>query len=140
MIFLIKCFGNEHIDINYAIVAISEETKKEILNAKEVFQMGKSKLPSLWRLHLWSGAANFFESLAEELTEEEEDLYENDCVAALTKERAEALVKDIHPVRTECDQMLISEEGFNFSMYPKHMSYEIETTSISYDLLLKEQT
>lgn len=149
MIVVIKVSKSEfEDDFDVAVIDINDELKKSILNARELFQMVKTKEPSLAYLAIWDCSPAYyreFGTLFDEndddcLSDEERDKFECDEYILLDEDRRKEIFDvggDVGPLRTETDRLIITDEHFYWRAHPKHSDGWVETRMLSFDVLLK---
>jgi hypothetical protein len=118
----------------YALVELTDEAKKEILARRELHQMVKSRDKDVWDLTFWGIPGEFYDDLDPEewLTVEEQAVFESKEWIVL---EADFGIHD-DAARTECDRMVINDDGFYWKCIVKHTDVYIETTKIPYEALL----
>ncbi len=131
-----------------AVINITDELRKTIVEARELFQMVRSKNPELSSLVLWNGAPYFYkeegtlfceESGEDKLTDVERYIFETEEYLILTEKTRNQLFDDAPeeagPARTCIDQLIIGETGFYWRSTPKHSDGVAETRTILYRTL-----
>jgi len=135
-------------DLDYAVLRITPEMKRRVMQARELFQMAKSKQDDIVEIVLNDASPEYYpyhalntddlESEDDELEccfdEKELELYKDNGVGIMKEDFAIGMEEK----RTECDQLHISEEGFYWSCYPRHCSITISTENLGYDGLLND--
>lgn len=116
----------------HALVELTDDAKKEVLARRELHQMVKSRDKDLWNIDFWGIPGEFYDELNIEdlLTDELQAEYES---------KGWLVVPDGFEVteeasRTECDRMVISDDGFWWKCIVKHTEVYIETTRLPYEV------
>ena len=124
----------------YALVEIKDELIKEIAAVRKAFLTVKGLHDNLYEMYLWDGLATFYTShafldLEERLTESQLKTLEDGVPLEVTE--GFKLDED-HIDRTECDQMIIREDGVAWYCIPKHSDTTATTALIPYETLFKD--
>jgi hypothetical protein len=127
-------------DAWYGLVLVDLDKKalRGIIELKELYQMVKSKAPSLHEMRFLDAVPfTFYEDAAIDLVlnEEEQEKFEGDEYLVLPKERD--LEKLGSPARTELDALVLSDESISFRAFPKHADFSIASTEVMFDQLVE---
>jgi len=100
-----------------------------------MFKMVQARDPGVWSLRFWGIPGDFYDSLDTEacLNELQATLLESQ-EWVLMPDTYEAPIDDA--VRTDCDQMVVVEDGFYWKCSMKHTDVSIETSRIPFEVLL----
>lgn len=127
-------------DCDYAVIDITKELAAEILRRRKAFTKMKEEDSALWEMYFWggtqeciSGSSLFFTEIdPPPLSKDQETLLEDNGFLELPEDfKVEA--DDI--LRTECEQMVIREDGVCWYCIPKHADVNITTESLKYGLI-----
>ena len=151
MIFILKCYCSEGIqDCDLAVVHITEEYKKTLLEYRELFQMAKNKSPNLASMHYWDGTADYYAEYGsivrpgkhkedEFLLGELHTQYEDGGVVTITAQVDLECFEAVYPARMECDQVIVTAEGVCWEANPKHADdARCQTASLPWEVLLPQ--
>jgi hypothetical protein len=117
-------------DCALALVQIDKELAKKILERRKLFLQERGNDVELVEKYYWSGSAHFYENGGKVDELYDEHLTDDDLV-----ELDEDPVKRTEEMRTECDQMIIREDGVAWTMIPKHSDIYITTSIIPYAMV-----
>lgn len=119
----------------YAVVELTDEARKEVLARRELHQMVKSRDRDLWDLTFWGMPGEFYDDIDTEdlLTDEQQAELESKEWLVLPDD-SDIDVSDA--ARTECDRMVINDDGFYWKCIAKHTDVYIETSKIPYEAVL----
>jgi hypothetical protein len=132
----------------YAWVEIDPAQVQALMSLKEAFQAAytsghKASGQSLYEMWFWdhgtTGTARFYENLELEdfLTEEEITVFERRDLLVVPDERQLGdTFEEKDPERTDCDQVVITDDSVSFFAYPKHGDFSVRTSSITFEALL----
>jgi hypothetical protein len=118
----------------YALVTFGDDVKKEVLVRRELHQMVKSRDKDLWNMDFWGIPGEFYDNLNVEdcLTDEQQAILESNGYVVLPDDFE---VSD-EASRTECDRMVVGDDGFWWKCVVKHTDVYIETTRLPYEIAL----
>ena len=118
----------------YALVYLTDDAKKEILTRRELHQMVKSRDKDLWNIDFWGIPGEFYDTLNTEdlLTDEQQAEFESKQYLIMPDD----FVLEDEGARTECDRMVIGDDGFWWKCIVKHSDVYIETTRLPYEVAL----
>jgi hypothetical protein len=152
MIFLLKCHCSEGIDdCDLAVVTITEVRKAQLLECRELFKMAKLHAAELATIRFWDSAPEYFAEYGSVvrqgdngsdkylLTPEEEGLYNDAAHLLISDEREKVLFEGATKAHTECDQLVINEDGFHWRNISKHTDGWCETCSLPWEVLLPQE-
>jgi len=139
MKFLSKNYVSNESDAGgYALITLDDTTVKTILERKELHQMVKSKDNSLMTLEFWGGEAEFFDCYVGQLLEETLTAKEweglEDCSLIRVSDSFE--LPDDKRTRTDCDRMVVREDGITWSASCHYGSGTFETRELSFDEMI----
>lgn len=122
----------------YALITIDDAAKKEILEARELFQMVKGKNKSLTTMEFWDGRAEHFSCDFEDAfdAEQMEALEDKSFVVVPDNTTLESF-PTAQESRTVCDCLVVTDTGFYWNALNKHTNDAVETPELSYELLVK---
>lgn len=131
----------------YAIIFIGDDARKEILEAKELWQMVKSKNPSLDDLRFWDARACHFSCYDEEeafVEHQRKELEEkgyfilSDAVEIEDENDFDigGIFEGAEWSRTDCDRLVVDEHGFYWFGAHKHTSDWVETQRLPFELVV----
>jgi len=139
MKFLSKNYVSNESDAGgYALITIDEATVKVILERKELFQMVKSKDSDLESMGFWGTEAEFFDCYAGQYIEESLGEAKNTELEEgnLVRVSEDFAIPDNRRTRTDCDRMIIREDGITWSAVDFYGSGDFDTCELSFDELL----
>ena len=129
-----------------ALIRLSQERIETLLQRKAVFDAVKAKDPDCLEMYYWDATPHWVsdgtdlnddETSAPDLIEQIEALTGQPMdwhKAALLPVGAEL---DVRVMRSECDQVLVREEGVIWLTIPKHMDSEVRTFEIPWAVIDK---
>lgn len=121
----------------YALITIDAATKKEILEAKELHQMVKSKNGSLHAMEFWDNRPEYFSCDEAGLTQEQADELEENGFMVVPDETTIADFPGAEESRTACDCLVVYDDGFFWSAVHKYSEDAVETKLLKFELFLK---
>ena len=123
--------------VNCLLVEIDEDVKKEILARRELLQMVRSRDKQVLSMSFWGIPGDFYDEAFDELLGENEMTFDSKQILVMDDDFViEHEREEDGPVRTELDQMVITENGFYFTAGLKYGSSWVESRELSYELLL----
>lgn len=121
----------------YALITLIDRTKQEILQAKELFQMVKSKDGSLYSLEFWDASAEHFACHEEDtFTEEQLKEFEDKGFIRMNPDTELSSLDFVEESRTECDILVVQDDGFFWRGSHKYTSDWVETKKLPFELLI----
>lgn len=139
MKFITKNFVPEDADgwAEYALVTVSEDTRKEVLEARELYQMTKAKNGSLYALEFWDANAEYFACSEEDtFTEEEQKALEEHGYVRVADTVTLLSLPFVEESRTDCDVLVVHDDGFFWRGSHKYTAMQAETKLLPFDVLL----
>ena len=139
MKFLSKNYVSNESDAGgYALITLDDAVVKTILERKELHQMVKSKDKELVTLEFWGAEAEFFDCyvgqyIEETLTEEEVTGLDEGCLIRVADSFE---LPDGVRIRTDCDRMVIREDGITWSASCHYGNGDFETRELSFDEMI----
>lgn len=132
--------SNEHYnaDFDFGIVTLTPELANTILARQARFTAVIALEPNLTQMEYWDGSCEYRAERDLEIASELEDgnaewftSIENGAeVGVLPGITLEDKGRDFS---TECDRMIVLEDGVKWSCYPRHCSFTVETATLSWD-------
>lgn len=118
------------------LVELDKEALQGLIQLKELYQMVKSKAPSLHEMRFLERVPmTFYEDFGEEvLSEEERERLEDAEYFILDGRDLEKLGE---PTITEMDSLVLNDEGLFFRAFPEHQDFSIFSTNVTFDQLVE---
>lgn len=124
-------------EASYGLVVLDEEKAKRVAARRKVFDAALEKEPELYAMNFWDGTCYFYTLAAYEEIEEQlgYDRWRELDEEGLIEVDEEFSIDDEHEVRTDCDLMVVAEDGFHWEANSKHGASRFETRQLKYDVL-----
>jgi hypothetical protein len=127
--------GEYNGDCDYAVIGIDDALRAEILRRRDLFLAAKAQDDSLYEMYFWGGDVRFYaysDWVDEDLNGEPswiEQMKDGHVVVdSFDYEGANAQ-------RTECDQLVINEDGFYWTAIPRHTEIYVSSKRLKYEVL-----
>lgn len=136
MKFLLKCTSSdENLSwCQYALVLLNDVTRIEVENRRASFTVEKRRDDTLWDQTYWGIPGEFYDDLNLEnlLTDDQQATLESQDWLLVPDD----FVVTEEAARTECDRMVINDDGFYWKCIVKHTSVYIETAKLPYGTVM----
>jgi hypothetical protein len=117
----------------FAHVEITPELARTILARSKAFRQLKEKDGAAYSMRYWDSSVEFFSSIDTMEIDTWTDDLETEIMEKGSKTFSEKPFEDDEePERTECDQMIVDEDGVSWKCYAKHTDIEWVTGEIPY--------
>jgi hypothetical protein len=123
--------SNDYDGCGYAFVDLTPEFARAILQRFGIFQYGRLTDPNIASVEFDDTEAMFCDGLPETLAELLDD------GSDYKETTAEDSDFENYVAYTVCDRMVICNDSFYWTCYPKHSDASVETAPIPYDLARK---
>lgn len=135
-----------------AIIELTPDLTKKLLVRKRLFDAVKEQDADCIEHYYWDASPDWISDGSDvDTSEEEDEPTETEEVESVTDQierqmsspvsgaeatRLPAYVQlAFEPMRSECDQCIISKEGVTWMCYPKHTDVEVRTEQLSWELI-----
>jgi len=137
-----------------AIIELTTDLTRKLLIRKRLFDAVKEQDADCIEHYYWDAAPEWVSDGSDvDTSEEEDEPAEAEEVESVVDqiERQMSLDKPVpgdeitrlpayvqlafEPMRSECDQCIVSKEGVTWMCYPKHTDMEVRTEQISWELI-----
>jgi hypothetical protein len=115
-------------ECDFAFMDIGVEAAKQILARHALFMDAHAKDKSLWEMYFWDSLPEWFDGCENSKWFAKHKIEDPDCGVDSV---ADAItLEGVELQRTECDQMIICEEGVRWTCVPKHTSIYVTSETI----------
>jgi len=148
---LLKAWNtNEHLSFGrYAIVDVTDEMLKHIAARRKIFLAAHEQDKELYEMYFWDCAAEFYGDRFGSNGDGEDDTVEESFDEALDEDEWVEISEDFEttgdegnptmPDRTDCDQMVIREEGVTWYAQDHYGDTTTMTVIVTYKDLFKDK-
>ncbi len=127
---VVRCdAGDEYYEgISYALVVLTQELVRYILSLRKTFLALKAQEAGLYEVSFWDPRLAYYRWF-----DDDEAGVPGACDRYA--EAPEGFTPPAEEERSECDRLVLREDGFYWTCYPKNFSVSIDTVELPYELL-----
>ena len=144
MIRLLQTYGDV---AAYVVINFTDDLKADLLAKKALVQLVDAKARHLYSISFFDGRAHYYKNsvllnddpeMSDRLTDVEREALGSTDALELSEARHQELFGAAEEVRTECDELVLTNDSFYWRALIKHANDEdVETPTFPYDTLLK---